>query len=193
MLASAPPPPTPELAPPPLPHRPTRLAPSGLGVRPPPPPFGKSCKMGGRPLQGLRPGAMAPPAPPPPLGTPLPTLRFFSHPLYKTYPSIRRGHSRKGLHFVFSHTPLIQNLSIHSKGAYPQRPTLRFFSHTPYTKPIHPFEGGISAKAYTSFFLTHPLYKTYPSIRRGHIRKGLHFVFSHTPLIQNLSIHSKRA
>ena len=33
MLASAPPPS--ELAPPPLPHRPTRLAPSGLGVRPP--------------------------------------------------------------------------------------------------------------------------------------------------------------
>ena len=34
MLASVPPPP--ELAPP-LPHRPTRLAPLGLGVRPPPP------------------------------------------------------------------------------------------------------------------------------------------------------------
>ena len=34
-------PPPPELAPP-LPHRPTRLAPLGLGVRPPSP-FGKSC------------------------------------------------------------------------------------------------------------------------------------------------------
>ena len=45
MLASAPPPPPLALAPP-LPHRPTRLAPLGLGV-PPPPPFGKQKKARG--------------------------------------------------------------------------------------------------------------------------------------------------
>ena len=85
MLASPPPP---ELAPP-LPHRPTRLAPSGLGVRPPPPRLvnpasatvlcnevtlliclGLILQLGPTSWAGapprLAPGGHAPPAPPPP-------------------------------------------------------------------------------------------------------------------------------